>query len=250
MSHVLDDRPMGRVLDRGRLKAVTTALAVGGSLPPASHAAPPSPGGGPAGVAGFDRASFDARFRHHTAMVNGVRLHYVIGGQGDPLVLLHGWPQTWYEWRHVMPALAERFTVIAPDLLAFFGAGERHATVATRDGRSYGGAGGRCRLRRPRFGAVAGALDGRPKAPAFSPKARAAAAAATRDRVAVPFAAVTSRGYPGRRPRLRRARPSCIRPTSGGLNCSRSSSSRSQRIGLLAKPRTTNACVTPICRIA
>jgi pimeloyl-ACP methyl ester carboxylesterase len=33
------------------------------------------------------------------ASVNGIQLHYVIGGQGDPIVLLHGWPQTWYEWR-------------------------------------------------------------------------------------------------------------------------------------------------------
>ena len=39
-----------------------------------------------------------------------------MGGKGDPVVLLHGWPETWYEWRHVMPALAKNYTVIAPDL--------------------------------------------------------------------------------------------------------------------------------------
>jgi pimeloyl-ACP methyl ester carboxylesterase len=55
-------------------------------------------------------------FSHRTTLVNGIYLHYVIGGQGDPLVLLHGWPQTWYEWRLVMPALAKNYTVIAPDL--------------------------------------------------------------------------------------------------------------------------------------
>jgi pimeloyl-ACP methyl ester carboxylesterase len=55
-------------------------------------------------------------FSHHTASVNGIQLHYVIGGQGDPVVLLHGWPQTWYEWRHIMPALAKNYTIIAPDL--------------------------------------------------------------------------------------------------------------------------------------
>jgi hypothetical protein len=55
-------------------------------------------------------------FSHHTASVNGIQMHYVIGGQGDPVVLLHGWPQTWYEWHHVMPALAKNYTVIAPDL--------------------------------------------------------------------------------------------------------------------------------------
>ncbi len=55
-------------------------------------------------------------FSHHTASVNGIQLHYVIGGHGDPVVLLHGWPETWYAWHHVMPALAKNYTVIAPDL--------------------------------------------------------------------------------------------------------------------------------------
>jgi pimeloyl-ACP methyl ester carboxylesterase len=55
-------------------------------------------------------------FEHRNASLDGVRLHYVIAGDGPPLVLLHGWPQTWYEWRHVIPALAEEYTVIAPDL--------------------------------------------------------------------------------------------------------------------------------------
>jgi pimeloyl-ACP methyl ester carboxylesterase len=55
-------------------------------------------------------------FSHHMAFVNGIQLHYVIGGQGDPVVLLHGWPETWYEWHYVMPALAKNYTVIAPDL--------------------------------------------------------------------------------------------------------------------------------------
>jgi hypothetical protein len=55
-------------------------------------------------------------FSHHIAPVNGNQIHYVIGGQGDPVVLLHGWPETWYSWHHVMPALAPNYTVIAPDL--------------------------------------------------------------------------------------------------------------------------------------
>ncbi len=44
-----------------------------------------------------------------------VRLHAVIGGEGPPLVLIHGWPQSWYAWRMVMPALARDFRVIAVD---------------------------------------------------------------------------------------------------------------------------------------
>ncbi|MBV9179473.1 MAG: alpha/beta hydrolase [Nitrososphaeraceae archaeon] len=55
-------------------------------------------------------------FSHNTASVNGIQLHYVIGGHGNPVVLLHGWPETWYAWHKVMPALAKNYTVIAPDL--------------------------------------------------------------------------------------------------------------------------------------
>ncbi len=54
-------------------------------------------------------ADFDTIFSHRFAVANGVRLHYVIGGpaDGELVVLLHGWPQTWYTWRRVMPELAK-----------------------------------------------------------------------------------------------------------------------------------------------
>ena len=61
---------------------------------------------------------FDAQFAHRYAETNGVRLHYVIGGPADgpTVVLLHGWPQTWYTWRNVMPALAKAgYQVVAVD---------------------------------------------------------------------------------------------------------------------------------------
>jgi hypothetical protein len=41
-------------------------------------------------------------FSHHKASVNGIQMHFVIGGKGDPVVLLHGWPQAWYEWHTPM----------------------------------------------------------------------------------------------------------------------------------------------------
>lgn len=50
---------------------------------------------------------------------DGVRIHYRRMGQGPGLVLLHGFPQTGHMWRKVMPALAERFTVVAPDLRGY-----------------------------------------------------------------------------------------------------------------------------------
>jgi haloacetate dehalogenase len=55
-------------------------------------------------------------FRSQTVDLDEVRLHYVLGGDGPTLVLLHGWAQCWWAWERLMPALARRFTVVAPDL--------------------------------------------------------------------------------------------------------------------------------------
>lgn len=57
-------------------------------------------------------------FNHYYQTVEGVRIHYVSGGnpQGEVLLLLAGFPQSWYAWHKVMPHLAERFRIIAPDL--------------------------------------------------------------------------------------------------------------------------------------
>lgn len=55
-------------------------------------------------------------FRHRMVRVGDVKIHAVIGGEGPPLVLLHGFPQTWWEWRRMMPRLAETNTVVAVDL--------------------------------------------------------------------------------------------------------------------------------------
>lgn len=75
----------------------------------------------------------ETRIDHHIATVNGVRLHYVTAGSGEPLVLLHGWPQSWREWRHIIPALATRFTVIAPDMRGF---GDSEAPTSGYDKRT------------------------------------------------------------------------------------------------------------------
>ena len=72
-------------------------------------------------------------FSHHMATVNGIQLHYVMGGKGDPVVLLHGYPQSWYEWRHIMPALAKNYTVIAPDLRGF---GDSSKPITGYDGNT------------------------------------------------------------------------------------------------------------------
>lgn len=54
------------------------------------------------------------------AEVNGIRLHYVEAGEGPLVVLLHGFPEFWYSWRHQIPALAQAgFHVVAPDMRGY-----------------------------------------------------------------------------------------------------------------------------------
>ncbi len=56
--------------------------------------------------------------RHEFVDADGVRTHVALAGKvnAPPIMLVHGWPQNWWAWRHVIPTLAERFRVIAPDL--------------------------------------------------------------------------------------------------------------------------------------
>ena len=53
---------------------------------------------------------------HHTVELNGMRIHYLTAGSGEPVVLLHGFPETSYAWRNVIPLLSKNHAVIAPDL--------------------------------------------------------------------------------------------------------------------------------------
>ena len=58
---------------------------------------------------------FTGTFTSRYVDTGELRQQVVTGGEGPPLLLVHGWPQTWYAWRLVMPALARSFSVIAPD---------------------------------------------------------------------------------------------------------------------------------------
>jgi pimeloyl-ACP methyl ester carboxylesterase len=72
---------------------------------------------GPGSVSGAPNlpAGFTGTFTSRYVDTGGVRLHAVTGGDGPPLLLVHGWPQTWYAWRMLMPALARDFSVVAVD---------------------------------------------------------------------------------------------------------------------------------------
>lgn len=72
---------------------------------------------GPGSVAGAPNLpdGFADTFASRFVDTGDVRLHAVIGGDGPPLLLIHGWPGSWYYWRLVMPALAGEFEVVAVD---------------------------------------------------------------------------------------------------------------------------------------
>ena len=78
-------------------------------------------------------ASLGDGFGSEKASVNGTSIHYVRGGSGPVILLVHGFPEDWYEFHHVMPLLAEKFTVIAVDLR---GVGESAVTPTGYDAAS------------------------------------------------------------------------------------------------------------------
>ena len=53
---------------------------------------------------------------HHRVEIDGMRQHYLLAGAGEPVVLLHGFPETSHAWRKIIPALSEHYLVVAPDL--------------------------------------------------------------------------------------------------------------------------------------
>ncbi|GAA5201510.1 CFTR inhibitory factor Cif [Rugosimonospora acidiphila] len=75
-------------------------------------------------------------FSELATSVDGVMINYVRGGDGPTLVLLHGYPQTWYMWRKVMPEFGQHYTVVAPDLR---GAGDSAAPAGGYDKKTLAG---------------------------------------------------------------------------------------------------------------
>jgi len=56
---------------------------------------------------------------HRFVKVNGLNLHLAQAGSGEPLLMLHGWPQHWYMWRYQIPELTQHYSVLCPDLRGF-----------------------------------------------------------------------------------------------------------------------------------
>jgi pimeloyl-ACP methyl ester carboxylesterase len=100
----------------GGAAAATGISLVGGWTSPTAAASVRMPEGF-GSVSGSPRlpAGFTKTFKSRFIQAGGIRQHAVIGGDGPPLLLIHGWPENWYAWRLLMPALARDFTVIAVD---------------------------------------------------------------------------------------------------------------------------------------
>lgn len=67
----------------------------------------------------FNKVQFLQSFKSKTDVVDGKSIHYLIGGKGEPLLLVHGYPESSYSWRKMLPALGQNFTVIAVDMPGF-----------------------------------------------------------------------------------------------------------------------------------
>ena len=64
-------------------------------------------------------AAYGSGWQHHFIETNNIRLHCVMQGEGELVILLHGFPEFWYSWRHQIPALAKHFKVVVPDLRGY-----------------------------------------------------------------------------------------------------------------------------------
>jgi pimeloyl-ACP methyl ester carboxylesterase len=73
---------------------------------------------------------------HQTLTLSRLPLHVATLGVGDPVVLLHGWPQTWHEWRKLAPLLAGRYRLVMPDLPGLGDSGRPRAVTTRRRWRS------------------------------------------------------------------------------------------------------------------
>ena len=111
-----EDAASAGITRRGVVRAAgagALVLGLGGATGAAAQPASAATRKGPGSVAQAPDLppEFTSRFIH----ANGLRQHVVIGGDGPPLLLVHGWPQFWYQFRLIMPGLARDFQVIAPD---------------------------------------------------------------------------------------------------------------------------------------
>jgi predicted alpha/beta-fold hydrolase len=111
----------GEASGSGRdLLASADCLLITGRISTAAASANPTPAvAAPSEAAIALTAQTGTDVRSLTVHANGIRQHYLEAGNGPPVVLLHGFPETSYAWRHQIPVLARHYQVIAPDLRGY-----------------------------------------------------------------------------------------------------------------------------------
>ncbi|MFE6553914.1 alpha/beta fold hydrolase [Streptomyces sp. NPDC057746] len=116
-SHRARRGPSRRAFVGGAAAATVAGLSPAVGLPSASATPRPHTPRGFGSVSSAPRlpAGFTDTFSSRFIQAGGLRQHVVVGGDGPPLLLVHGWPQNWYAWRMLMPELARHHTVIAVD---------------------------------------------------------------------------------------------------------------------------------------
>ncbi|HEY9652462.1 MAG TPA: alpha/beta hydrolase, partial [Coleofasciculaceae cyanobacterium] len=63
--------------------------------------------------------ALEGTWQHAYIMSNGIQLHYVTQGEGPLMLMLHGFPEFWYSWRHQIPEFAKNYKVVAFDLRGY-----------------------------------------------------------------------------------------------------------------------------------
>lgn len=64
-------------------------------------------------------AALPLELEHHYAEINGIRMNYVAAGSGETILFLHGFPESWYSWRHQLAHFSANYRVVAPDLRGY-----------------------------------------------------------------------------------------------------------------------------------
>ncbi|MET6596497.1 alpha/beta hydrolase [Citrobacter portucalensis] len=108
--------------------SVLAASAFAASAPTAPRAGAEETGQ----ITSLRNGNIDLRLKHHIKKINGINMHYVEAGEGPLVVLVHGWPESWYSWRYQIPALVKAgFHVVVPDMRGY------GQTEAPKDTKSY-----------------------------------------------------------------------------------------------------------------
>lgn len=102
------------------LTAVAASVLAASAFAAPAPAAPQAGAGETGQIISLRNGDIDLTLKHHIKKINGINMHYVEAGKGPLVVLVHGWPESWYSWRYQIPALVKAgFRVVVPDMRGY-----------------------------------------------------------------------------------------------------------------------------------